>query len=391
MAFTTNGNMHRHMRTHGQEQQQAIGYISSTQFDEDGQPIRSKKKRKQKSLPSNLNNSTNSPNANTQSQNSSFGLDDLSLKEGFLALLQLQNRGAYNDFNFDTFPQLKDNNDFSQSDAAADDEVNKLAFKRSLTQNSTLYNTLLNNSLAAAVNGNSSSNNKNDLADISSILSVISNVTPMLANVTAGLPQLPLNDEQMAKFSQMHQQSVQDQNKFLNNITTSLSAANNTIKNSKRSRNSQLNGSNRNLASSGKRVKRETKDSNIIDNQFDNEFNNLNSLTNLNNLKNSINSLNSINNLMNMEEDDQASEKSVRNGSDIENEMINGKKSIKQSSELDKSTAKLTTSQLLKPNNNLDDEMIEDDDNYSNKDLSNNDLSEEEEANKLGKLIVFCF
>lgn len=453
------------MRTHGSEQQAAIGYISSTTLNEDGLRVRNKKKRKTKSLP---NSNSPSNNANSQSQNSSFGFDDLSIKESFLALLQLQNR-PYGDFNFDSadsqavanfYSQLpkplnqlnplslsgsmkhlqqlnsKDsklmlNDDLDESEHRStassdeqqenllnkngsyhDDELNKLAFKRSLTQNSTLYNTLLNSSLtaaASAINGNSSNaNSKSDLADINSILSVISSVTPMLQNVTSDLQHLPLNDEQMAKLNQtLHQQALQDQSALLNNnsLTPASLAAGKQA--GKRPRSNQINGSARALtngtSNGGKRVKRESKNSDFGDDLSSlTNLNNLNSLTNLSNLTNSLNnlknntmnnSLNSINNLLNdqAEDDrksDQGSDKSVKNGSDIENEMANGKlnngkqSTDKTSSKLNNSSATSQSQSLLNNSQPILEPTLEHDDTMEDEDDEVN-LSEEEEANKL--------
>lgn len=433
------------------EQQQAItGYAGAGALDEDGLRVRTKKKRKAKSLPG-----SNSPNG--ASQNSSFGFNDLNLKEGFLALLQLQ-KGNY-DFSFDGLqPADKDaddsnaaaNNFYAQlpkplsqlnlsknhkklcSDDLDDsehrsttsseeqqenllnksgnyhDEINKLAFKRSLAQNSTLYNTLLNcNSLAAAAAANgsaaSSANNKSDLADINSILSVISNVTPMLANVTADLPQLTLNDEQMAKINQQihQQQALHDQGALLNGINSATPGkqAGKRSRSERAPMSGQLNGSLRlnGQVNSGKRVKREPAAKNggaEFAEQDHGQFNSLSSLSNLSNLtnlsnlnlkNNSINSLATISNLINgtataAEEDDQRSDKSVKNSSDIENEMINGKlqQQSKQSAEKS-STSKLnssTTSQKsVNSQRTLEHDTMDDEEDEVN-------LSEEEEANK---------
>lgn len=269
----------------------------------------------------------------------------------------------------------------------------KLAFKRSLAQNSTLYNTLLNcNNLTAAVNG-SATNNKSDLADISSILSVISNVTPMLANVAQDLPSLSLNDEQLAaKINQIQQQALQDQSTLLNssnsNGTTSITPGKQNGKRSRSDRsqlngNQSINGSTRLNVSNSKRVKRESKNNSIEFDPDNVQLSSLNSLTNLNNLtklsnfnlKN--NSLDTINNLINgnVAEDDQRSDKSTKNGSDIENEMTNGKlqqKSTGKPIKLNSSTSQqLVNSQTLEHNDTIDDEEDE------------VNLSEEEEANKM--------
>jgi len=413
MAFTTNGNMHRHMRTHGQEQQQAVGYIPSSHIDEDGLRVRTKKKRKTKSLPN-----SDSP-VNNQSNNS-FNLNDLSLKEGFLALLQLQNQNrGYNDFNFDSLSQKDDLNNstsnyFNQfnklnlnssnhkeltengklliNDELEDsehrsttsseeqqenllnkssfhDEINKLAFKRSLAQNSTLYNTLLNcNNFATTVSLNSNStSNKSDLADINSILNVISNVTPMLANVTADLSSQTA-DEQIAKLNQLRQQTLQDS--ILLNSSTTVSSNKQTGKRPRNDNRSQINNSTKSTNSTnGKRIKRESKDS-CIENDFDlDSLQQLNNNLKNNNLINSLSSLNSITNLM--KEDDEKSDKSNKsnkNSSDIENEMINGKLN-KLSNKLNSSTSQEILNNLNTSHDTVDEDEL--------------NLSEEEEANKM--------
>lgn len=244
----------------------------------------------------------------------------------------------------------------------------------------------------------SSTNNKSDLADISSILSVISSVTPILATANAELPQL--NEEQMAKFNQItQQQALHDQGALLNGGATPGKQAGKRSRSERTPVSGQLNGSLRlnGQANGGKRIKRESigKPAEFTEQggAFNSSLSNLSNFGNLNNLNlknNPISSLATISNLSSLingaaaaEEDDQRSDKSVKNSSDIENEMINGKL---QSSKAEKSsTSKLnssTTSQKsVNSQRTLEHDTMDDEEDEVN-------LSEEEEANKIEQ--EFC-